>query len=77
MTASQIEQQIESEPLDIHCHTYSDARDYLDEMLAEELENGDPVAFAMNCMAAYRRAMLHALQSIGAPEEIIETVFAK
>ena len=76
MTASQIENTIESEPLDIHCHTYSDAREYLDEMLAEELENGDPVAFAMNCMAAYRRAMLHALQAIDAPAEIIESVFA-
>ena len=75
MTATQIEKSIESETLDINCYAYSDARKYFDEMLAEELENGDPVSFARNCMAAYRRAILHSLQSIEAPNEIIESVF--
>ena len=77
MTASQIEQQIESEPLEIHSSQYSYQREYLDSALAEELANGDPVEFARQYLAASRRAMLHALQAIGAPEEIIETVFAR
>ena len=74
MTASLIEKEIESEPLDLHCHAYSNSRQYLDEMLAHELENGDVIEFAKNCMAAYRRAMLHALQSIDAPGEVIMEV---
>ena len=76
MTATQIKETIEAEKLDILCYAYSDAREYFDEMLADELENGDPVSFARNCMAAYRRAMLRSLQSICAPDEIIESVFA-
>ena len=74
MNAKQIESAIESEPLDIHCYAYSDVREYLDEMMKEELENGDVLKFAKNCMAAYRRAMLHSLQYIDAPDEIIEAV---
>ena len=76
MTASQIENAIESETLDIHSSVYSDSREYLAEMLTEELENGDVVAFARNYLAASRRAMLHELQAIGAPDKIIESVFA-
>lgn len=76
MTASQIEQQIESEKLDIHSSQYSYQRGYLADMLPEELENGDPVEFARQYLAAARRAVLHELQAIGAPAEIIRTVFA-
>ena len=76
MTASQIEQQIESEKLDIHSSQYSYQRDYLDSCLPEELAEGNPVEFARQYLAAARRAMLHALQAIDAPAEIIESVFA-
>jgi hypothetical protein len=75
MTATEIENRIESEPLEIHSSAYSYQRTYLDEILADELENGDPVEFARAYLAASRRAMLHALQSIGAPDEIIQAVF--
>ena len=71
-----LEQQIESEKLDIHSSQYSYQRDYLDSALADELANGDPVEFARQYLAAARRSVLHALQAIDAPTEIIESVFA-
>ena len=76
MTASQIENTIESETLDIHSSAYSSARQALAETLTEELENGDVAEYARNYLAAARRAMLHELQAIGAPDEIIESVFS-
>lgn len=74
MTATEIESAIESEKLDIHCAAYSDTREYLEERLKDELENGDVVDFARNHMAAVRRAMLHSLQELYAPAQIIEEV---
>jgi len=56
MTASDIENRIESEPLNIHSPAYSWQRDFLASHLADELENGDPVAFAREFLAASRRA---------------------
>lgn len=76
MNASQIENQIESEPLEIHSSQYSYQREYLASCLPEELSDGDPVWFARQYLAAARRAVLHELQAIGAPPEIIEAVFA-
>jgi hypothetical protein len=76
MNASQIENAIESEDLEIHSSQYSYQRDYLAGCLPEELENGSPVEFARQYLAAARRAVLHELQAIGAPSEIIEAVFA-
>lgn len=76
VTAAQIESAIESEPLEIHSSQYSYQRDYLSGHLSDELENGNPVEFARQYLAAARRAMLHELQAIGAPNEIIELVFA-
>lgn len=75
MTATIIESTIESEPLEIHCSAYSYQRDYLASALPEALENGDPVAVAREYLAASRRALLHELQAIGAPDEIIQSVF--
>jgi hypothetical protein len=75
MTATQIENQIESETLEIHSSQYSYQRDYLASCLPEELENGDPVEFARQYLAAARRAVLHELQAIGAPNEVIESVY--
>lgn len=76
MTADQIENFIESETLEIHSSQYSYQRDYLSDSLTSELENGDPVGFARQYLAASRRAVLHELQAIGAPDEVIEAVFA-
>ena len=75
MTASEIENAIESETLEIHSSQYSYQRSYLADYLPEELESGDPVEFARQYLAAARRAILHELQAIGAPPEIIESVF--
>jgi len=72
MNASQIENAIESETLEIHSNQYSYQREYL----ADKLENGNPTEFARQYLAAARRAVLHELQAIGAPNEIIESVFA-
>jgi hypothetical protein len=77
MNTNQIENIIESEPLEIHSSQYSYQRQYLSDCLAEELENGNPTEFARQYLAASRRAVLHELQSIGAPDEIIESVFAE
>ena len=71
-----LEQQIESEPLEIHFSRSSYMGEYLAGCLTEELENGDPVEFARQYLAAARRSVLHALQAIDAPAEIIESVFA-
>jgi hypothetical protein len=76
MTAAQIENRIESEPLNIHNQSYSSAREILREMLGHELENGDAIAFAREYMASQRRAMLHELQAVGAPDEVIAAILA-
>ena len=76
MNASQIENAIESETLEIHSSQYAYQREYLADYLADELENGNPTEFARQYLAAARRAVLHELQAIGAPDEIIESVFA-
>ena len=75
MNASQIENAIESETLDIHSSQYSYQRDYLAACLSEELSDSDPVKFARQYLAAARRAVLHELQAIGAPDEVIRQVF--
>lgn len=75
MTTSQIESAIESETLEIHSSQYSYQRQYLADHLPHELENGDVVEFARQYLAASRRALLHELQQIYAPAEIIENVF--
>ena len=56
---------------------YEYHREYLAEYLPEELSSGDPVEFARQYLAAARRAVLHELQAIGAPDEIIEKAFAE
>jgi len=71
-----IQHQIESEPLEIHSYAYSRQRVYLDEMIEEELENGDPIKFARQYLAASRRAVLHALERVNAPTEQIKAAFA-
>jgi hypothetical protein len=71
-----IENQIESEPLNIHGPAYSYQRDYLSDALPDALENGDPVSTAREYLAAARRAVLHELQAIGAPDEVIQAAFA-
>jgi hypothetical protein len=76
MTASDIENSIESEKLDIHSPQYSYQREFLTDHLVDELENGDPVEFARQYLAAARRAVLRELQAIGAPAEVIQQVFA-
>jgi hypothetical protein len=75
MKSSEIVNKIESELLHIDEYHYSMQREYLNEMLADELEHGDPVEFAREYLAASRRAVLHALQEIDAPDDIIETIF--
>jgi len=76
MTTTDIENRIESEPLNIHSPAYSWHRDFLASHLADELESGDPVAFAREFLAASRRAVLHELQALGAPDESIARAFA-
>lgn len=75
MNTKQIESKIESEELEIHSSQYSYQREYLAAHLPEELESGNPVELARQYLAASRRAVLHELQAIGAPDEIIESVF--
>lgn len=73
MTETEI--QIESEPANLHSYAYVSQREYLDEMLADALENGDPIAFAREYLALARRAVLHGLQSINAPDDAIAAAF--
>lgn len=75
MKVSEIVNKIESEPLHIEGYHYMMQREYLNEMLANELEHGDVVGFACQYLAASRRAVLHALQEIDAPDDIIERIF--
>ena len=77
MKAKEIINAIESEDLNIHSPSYSSQRDVLDEMISDELENGDVIAYARSYMAAARRAMLHSLQFVDAPDDAIESIFAK
>lgn len=75
MKLSEIVNKIESEPLLIHGYQYEMQREYLNEMLANELENGDVVKFSRQYLAASRRAVLHALQEIDSPDDIIKRIF--
>jgi hypothetical protein len=76
MTTTEIENQIEAEPADIFSYAYESGRAYLDGHLSDELAGGDPVAFARSYIATARRALLHSLQEINAPAEIIAKVFS-
>ena len=71
-----IKDQIESEPLNIRGRSYARQRGYTDALLAWHYLDSDPIKACREYLAASRRAMLHSLEAVHCPDEIIKAIFA-